>query len=297
MIIDRPQAKLAAKNCMRTADTSPYQIGLVFILITLALSAFDYFMMARFATLQYLDAYTTIAVPSPINMFVTILSNLIIFILQAGMITYALGVRSGHRMPMRSLFDPFSMAGKIVLLDIVMTFFITLWTMLFVIPGIIASYRYRFAIYNLLENPDLGVMEAINLSKQQTNGFKWQLFVLDLSFAGWAILNVLTMNLLGVWLIPYMTLTNIAFYDAICQFKGLHPSGSVYSSFTDSAPQDASPDSYNWDHQNSTWNEGSQSQSGPFDQNVPHAPDVPEAPQNGDEPWEQKNDSDPWNQK
>ncbi len=43
--------------------------------------------------------------------------------------------------------------------------FIFLWTLLFIIPGFIAAYRYRFAVSNLCENPDMGVMEAINMSK------------------------------------------------------------------------------------------------------------------------------------
>ena len=67
--------------------------------------------------------------------------------------------------------------------------------MLFVIPGIIAAYRYSFAMLNLCENPELGVMEALNLSKRQTNGYKWQLFVLQLSFIGWSLL------VLGIFLI------------------------------------------------------------------------------------------------
>ena len=65
--------------------------------------------------------------------------------------------------------------------------------MLFVIPGIIAAYRYSFAMLNLCENPELGVMEALNLSKQQTNGYKMQLFLLQLSFIGWYLLAAAVM--------------------------------------------------------------------------------------------------------
>ena len=72
-------------------------------------------------------------------------------------------------MPYESLFDAFPFAGKVILLSIVEGIFIFLWSMLFVIPGIIAAYRYSFAMLNLCENPELGVMEALNLSKQQTN--------------------------------------------------------------------------------------------------------------------------------
>ena len=60
--------------------------------------------------------------------------------------------------------------------------------MLFILPGIIAAYRYRFAVYNLLENPDVGILEALRMSKWQSNGYKFQLFALDLSYLGWDLL-------------------------------------------------------------------------------------------------------------
>ena len=79
--------------------------------------------------------------------------------------------------------------------------FIFLWSLLFIVPGIIAAYRYRFALYNLCENPEMGVMEALNMSKAQTLGFKGQLFVLDLSFIGWYLLSGLTAGILLIWLV------------------------------------------------------------------------------------------------
>ena len=63
--------------------------------------------------------------------------------------------------------------------------------MLFVVPGFIAYYRYRFALYNLYENPDMDIMEALNLSKRQTQGYKMELFKLDLSYMGWILLSIL----------------------------------------------------------------------------------------------------------
>ena len=86
------------------------------------------------------------------------------------------------------MFDGFSFVGKIIVLELVMSLFISLWSMLFVIPGIVAAYRYRFAVYNLCENPGIGVMEALDMSKRQTWGYKGQLFVLDWSYFGWKLL-------------------------------------------------------------------------------------------------------------
>ena len=69
--------------------------------------------------------------------------------------------------------------------------------MLFVVPGIVAAYRYRFAYLNLCANPSLTPSEALNLSKRQTQGYKAQLFRLDLSYFGWIILASLPVILLS----------------------------------------------------------------------------------------------------
>ena len=226
MIIDRPQAKQAAKNCMRTARVSPYQIALIFILINFVMSAFAQYMLQIFGIPYYLDyAYASVMGPSALNIFIYVMVELISILLSAGFTTYCLAVRRGLEMPVSTLFDGFSIAGKIILLEIVMSIFIFLWSLLFIIPGLIATYRYRFALYNLLENPDIGILEAISMSKVQTVGYKWQLFVLDLSFLGWSILSIFTLGFLNIWLLPYMTLTNIAFYDTICAEKGMTASG------------------------------------------------------------------------
>ena len=153
--------------------------------------------------------------------FVSILVGLVALVLNAGYYCYCLGILRREEMPYESLFDAFPFAGKVILLSIVEGVFIFLWSMLFVIPGIIAAYRYSFAMLNLCENPEIGVMEALNMSKAQTLGFKWQLFVLDLSFIGWNILVGLTLGILDIWVAPYIAQSNIAFFQEIKKIKGV----------------------------------------------------------------------------
>ena len=98
----------------------------------------------------------------------------------------------------------------------------SLWSLLLVIPGIIAIYRYRFALYNLCENPELGVMDALRLSQQQTMGFKLDLFVLDVTFIGWGLLCGLTLGILSIWIQPYIQQTDLAYFDAIRAAKGMN---------------------------------------------------------------------------
>ena len=128
---------------------------------------------------------------NPFYMFLVVLTAMLSIVLDAGFVLYCMAVRRGERAEYLTLFDGFAFAGEVILLTLVKAVLIGLWSMLFLIPGIVAFYRYRFALYNLLENPDLGVTGAIAMSKRQTQGFKWQIFALDMSYLGWALLAAL----------------------------------------------------------------------------------------------------------
>lgn len=82
---------------------------------------------------------------------------------------------------------------------------IFLWSLLLVIPGVIASYTYFLVPYIVADNPDLDTKRALELSKEMTNGHKFDIFVMQLSFLGWSILSgCCTCGILGFWLNPYM---------------------------------------------------------------------------------------------
>ena len=134
---------------------------------------------------------------------------------------FCLKLVDGEEARFEDLFSGFDIFGNAFVLNLLITLKVIAWSLLFVIPGIIAAYRYRFAYYNLCENPDMGVMEALNMSKAQTNGFKWQLFVLDLSFLGWQLLCALTLGILSIWVQPYVTQTNVGYFLQIKAAKGI----------------------------------------------------------------------------
>ena len=94
--------------------------------------------------------------------------------------------------------------------------FVCLWSMLFVIPGIIKAYSYRMVPYILAENPEIKGKEAIDLSRRMMDGQKWNAFVLDLSFIGWDLLSCLTLGLLGLFYVnPYKYCTGAELYQAL----------------------------------------------------------------------------------
>ncbi len=98
--------------------------------------------------------------------------------------------------------------------------FTCLWSILFYIPGIIKAYSYSFTAFILTEFPKVGAMDAITVSRKLTNGHKMELFVLDLSFIGWWILNMFTAGILGVvHVIPYANTAHAGYYTEILNQK------------------------------------------------------------------------------
>lgn len=226
-MLDRKLLKSQAREINRSAFVSAYLFSLIYLIIDVVLRVIDAYVSNAIPT-YISEFYPYMAVPAFLNhapyprMLVTFIGLLVWFlgaVLSAGYVLYCMGVRQRRQMPYATLFDGFGFVGKLILVNLVMYIFITLWTILLIVPGIIAFYRYRFAVYNLCENPDIGVMEAIEMSKVQTSGFKWELFVLDLSFLGWDILSSFTAGLLMIWLLPYMQQTNLGYFQEIKQIK------------------------------------------------------------------------------
>lgn len=110
--------------------------------------------------------------------------------------------------------------GGTFLIGLMTSLFTFLWSLLFVIPGIIAAYRYSMATYILAENQNMQATEAIERSKALMDGRKGDLFCLDLSFIGWALLAVLTAGIGNLWLMPYMTVSRAAFYRSLPRSMG-----------------------------------------------------------------------------
>lgn len=95
------------------------------------------------------------------------------------------------------------------------TVYVFLWSLLLVIPGILASYSYAMTDYILAEHPELTANEAISISKEIMYGNRWRLFCLQFSFIGWSILASLTMGIGNLWLTPYKQAATAAFYREI----------------------------------------------------------------------------------
>lgn len=90
-----------------------------------------------------------------------------------------------------------------------------LWYLLLIIPGIVKLYAYSLTSYILADNPDIGTKRAVELSKQMTDGQKWRMFVLDLSFIGWYLVGALALLVGTLFVLPYVNATNAELYLAL----------------------------------------------------------------------------------
>ena len=109
-------------------------------------------------------------------------------------------------------FDDFFSAFKVTLLAGLYTF---LWSLLFIIPGIIKAYSYSMALQVLADNKGKSARECIAESKAMTEGHKMELFVLDLSFIGWYLLCSLTCGLAALYVVPLLNATHANVYETI----------------------------------------------------------------------------------
>ncbi len=106
--------------------------------------------------------------------------------------------------------------GTTVLIMFMKNLYIFLWSLLFVIPGIVKSYSYALVPYILAENTDLDRERVLKMSRDMMRGHKWEFFVLQLSFIGWNLLSALTAGILSIFYVnPYMQATFAEFYSAV----------------------------------------------------------------------------------
>lgn len=267
MYFNRPQMKLLAKQLIKQDGVPPIlKVTLVYLLLTTLLdSILSIFYnsgttdllagMEEALTTGDYDAITNLAASfyssngGMFAIFCSIFMTLYCTVVGVGYYRYTMKIaRNQPGADYSDLSFGLEILPKVVLLAVLEYVFIFLWSLLFVIPGIIAAYRYQMAFYALLDDPDISALEALNRSKRMMRGHKMELFVLQLSFLGWTFLaamlssvgseigyylglgvtgsaliaNVLSVLvsfalylILGLWLTAYQQITEVYFYDFV----------------------------------------------------------------------------------
>ncbi len=144
----------------------------------------------------------------------------IIYLLIAGPLALGVSIFSLHitrNMEARfeQIFDGFRNFKTSFVAYLLTILFIFLWSLLLIIPGIIAALSYAMTFFIIADDEFIEPMAAIDKSKKMMYGYKWQLFFLGLRFFGLALLCILTLGIGFLWLIPYANITVAGFYDEI----------------------------------------------------------------------------------
>ena len=225
MTLDRAALKREAKLSMRANSPKVY-------LITLLLLAVFYLLTELSTRLMFPQLGTELqralergilseelvlrllsVQPSLSNRLITYAIELMTVMLSLGYLSFCLNVSRARAPGVRDLFDGFGIFFRLLWLSILYGVLVFLWSLLFVIPGIVAAYRYSMAFYLMFDEPDKSAWDCLQASRALTQGHKGELFALDLSFLGWLILCIIPF--VNVYVMPYYNLTRIQFYEAL----------------------------------------------------------------------------------
>ncbi len=235
MIIDRTAVKLQAKQLIRESQPSMLTAALLYTLLTaligwlsLRLTGVDTNTMNEMLQLasegnsEAVMEMMTKATPSAGASLIDSLLRLAMAVVGVGFSLFVMNSVRRSQPAIGNLLDGFGMFPRVLFLIILQIVLIFLWSLLLVIPGIIAAYRYSFAVYVMIDHPEMSAMDCLRESKRLTTGYKRQLFLLDLSFIFWFLLTMIPVvgYIAQVYVTPYMESARVLYYEQIRALQG-----------------------------------------------------------------------------
>lgn len=148
-----------------------------------------------------------------------LLSFIITGPLTLGLASIFLKISNNQDFNFEELFSGFNDFIRTFLAYLILVIFIILWTLLLIVPGIIAAISYSLTFYILAEDPNISANDARKKSKELMMGHKGELFGIGLSFIGWALLCIPTLGIGFLWLFPYINTTMALFYKKVKNSK------------------------------------------------------------------------------
>jgi len=161
---------------------------------------------------------------APVGLALAALLLLMTVIIQVGFFSYCIKTKRSLNADIKDIFNGFLFLGKVLLILILSSILIALWTLLFFFPGVVAYYKYCQAYYIMLDDPNKSAIQCLRESKLLMKGNKLDLFLIDLSFIGWFFLSVLftllmlqfipfPLPIVSIWLAPYLGLSRATYYS------------------------------------------------------------------------------------
>lgn len=128
---------------------------------------------------------------------------------------FALRFKRGEEPGVTVLFEGFKHFGATLGLYLWYSLWVLIWSLLFIIPGLIKSISYSMCFYVMADNPQIGIKDALNISKKITKGYKGKIFAFNLIFMAWILLAALSLGIGFFWLIPYMQISYANLFDEL----------------------------------------------------------------------------------
>lgn len=137
-----------------------------------------------------------------------------------GVSSFFIALSRNNTTNIENLFDGFKNDFlQTFLIGLMTSIFTFLWSLLFIIPGIVKTYAYSMAPYIKCDNPEYDWKQCLDESQRIMKGKKWKLFCLDFSFIGWIIVAALACGIGTFWVTPYMQAARTSFYESIAEKK------------------------------------------------------------------------------
>jgi len=136
-----------------------------------------------------------------------------------GLSYYFLSFTRGKNPVLKDLFKGFSIFVKTFISYLLIMIFTLLWTLLLIVPGIIAAISYSMTFFILVDNNEMSGQDAIRKSKELMMGNKYRYFCLGCRFMGWFCLGILSLGIGFLWIVPYFMSSNAGFYQSLIQPK------------------------------------------------------------------------------
>ena len=168
-------------------------------------------------TAKFLDTdpntlLTVLLISSAISLVLSIVLFIVGSAVGVGYARFHLDMAEGEKPRLRTLFSHFDQTGTAVCARLLVFLRVSIGTIFFIVPGVIARFKYALVNQVIADNPGITAREALRESKRLMKGNKWKYFCLSLSFIGWSILALFTGGIGYYVLVPYMQATLAEFY-------------------------------------------------------------------------------------
>ena len=130
-----------------------------------------------------------------------------------GLAIFALSLSRKQEAKVEQIFQGFNRFAVYLGAYWLMILYVVLWSLLLIIPGIIAAYGYSMVFFILADDSSIGIREALQKSKTMMMGHRWKYFCLGWRFFGWTLLCFLSLGIGFLWLFPYIQISGAKFYE------------------------------------------------------------------------------------